>query len=149
ARLGVLPQSRRHAYICSLLGIRHYVVAVNKMDAAGYSRPVFENVREQFSPFLASVGIRDAVFLPISALAGDNVVTRSGKMPWFDGPSILEHLETVQIGGGSARTDFRMAVQSVVRSGDSHRGYAGTIAAGAIHRGDPVTVLPSGLTSRV
>src|SRR3984885_1202815 len=98
ARHGVLPQSRRHASICALLGIESYVVAVNKMDLAGYSQEVFENIRAEFTAFLETVGVRGAYFLPMSALAGDNVVTRSSHIPWFDGPSLLEYLETVDVG---------------------------------------------------
>ena len=149
ARHGVLAQSRRHAYICSLLGIPHYVVAVNKMDLVGYDREVFDRIREQFSTFLESVGVRGAYFLPLSALAGDNVVQRSSNLPWFRGPSLLEHLESVVIDAHEADTGFRMAVQRVVRPDDGFRGYAGRIVSGSVRPGDEVIVLPSGLKSRV
>jgi sulfate adenylyltransferase large subunit len=149
ARLGVLPQSRRHACICSLVGIPQYVVAINKMDLAGYDSGVFERIRAEFSAVLAGIGIRDAFFLPMSALTGDNVVTRSRNMPWFEGPSLLEYLETVEIHGKRAETGFRMPVQRVARPDDSFRGYAGTVASGSLREGDVVTALPSGLESRV
>jgi sulfate adenylyltransferase subunit 1 len=149
ARHGVLPQSRRHASICSLLGIESYVVAVNKMDLAGYSEEVFEKIRAEFTAFLETVGIRDAYFLPMSALAGDNVVTRSSKIPWFEGPSLLEHLETVDIGARQSKTGFRMPIQRVIRPDQSFRGYAGQIASGSIQPGDEIMALPSGRRSRV
>ncbi len=149
ARLGVLPQSRRHASICSLLGIPRCVVAINKMDLAGYDAQVFEKIRLEFSEALGKLGIREAVFLPISALTGDNVVRRSGRMPWFEGPSLLEHLETVPIRRTAAHTEFRMPVQLVLRPDHSFRGYAGTIASGRIRAGDVVTALPTRLKSRV
>ena len=149
ARLGVLPQSRRHAYICALLGVPRYVVAVNKMDLAEYDRAVFEQIRTEMAGYLATLGIRDAYFLPISALTGDQVVARSGKMPWFHGPSLLEHLETVDIPANRGDTGFRMAVQRVCRPDHSFRGYAGQVASGAIHPGDVVTALPTGRQARV
>jgi sulfate adenylyltransferase large subunit len=149
ARQGVLPQSRRHAFICSLLGIPRFVVAINKMDVAGYHRAVFERVRDEFAGFLAKLGSPQAYFLPISALAGDNVVARSRRMPWFDGPSLLEHLETVESGGLQASTGFRMPVQCVSRPDHAFRGYAGQVVSGAIHPGDMVTALPSGRRSHV
>ena len=149
ARHGVLPQSRRHGFICSLLGIRNYVVAVNKMDLVGYDRAVFDRIQEEFTAFLASVGVNNAYFIPLSALAGDNVVRPSRNMPWFDGPNLLEYLETVEIDAEESDTGFRMAVQRVVRPDHTFRGYAGQVASGAIHPGDAITVLPSGLRSRV
>ena len=149
ARQGVLAQSRRHAYICSLLGIPRYVVAVNKMDLVDFDRGVFDRIQLDFSEFLDSVGIRDAYFLPMSALAGDNVVRGSSRMPWFRGPGLLEHLETVETSRRAADSGFRMAVQRVVRPDLDFRGYAGQIASGDVATGDLVTVLPSGLQSRV
>jgi sulfate adenylyltransferase large subunit len=149
ARHGVLPQSRRHGFICSLLGIRNYVVAVNKMDLVNYDRAVFDGIREEFTAFLASVGVDNAYFIPLSALAGDNVVRAGENMPWFNGPNLLEYLETVEIDTEESDTGFRMAVQRVVRPDHTFRGYAGQVASGAIHPGDRVTVLPSGLRSRV
>jgi len=149
ARLGVLAQSRRHAFICSLLGIPRFVVAVNKMDMVDYDRAVFERIRAEFTAFLSVLGVGSAYFLPLSALAGDNVVSSSPRMPWFEGPSLLDHLETVQLGEGAADTGFRMAVQRVVRPDQTFRGYAGQVASGMLHPGDEVAVLPSGLRSRV
>jgi sulfate adenylyltransferase subunit 1 (EFTu-like GTPase family) len=144
-----LPQSRRHASICSLLGITNYVVAVNKMDVVDYSQEVFDRIRTDFTAFLETVGVRGAYFLPMSALAGDNVVTPSAKMPWFTGPSLLEHLETVDIGTRQSRVGFRMPVQRVIRPDQNFRGYAGQIASGSIHPGDEIVALPSGRRSRV
>jgi sulfate adenylyltransferase large subunit len=149
ARHGVLPQSRRHASICALLGIRNYVVAINKMDLVSYSRDVFEKIRADFTAFLETVGIRGAHFLPMSALAGDNVVSRSSKMAWFDGPSLLEHLETVDIDKRQAETGFRMPVQRVIRPDQTFRGYAGQIASGSVRPGDEIIALPSGRRSRI
>jgi sulfate adenylyltransferase subunit 1 len=149
ARHGILAQSRRHASICALLGITNYVVAVNKMDLVGYSRDVFEKIRADFTAFLETVGIRGAYFLPMSALSGDNVVTRSPHMPWFDGPSLLEYLETVDIATHQSNTGFRMAVQRVVRPDQTFRGYAGQIASGSIRPGDEIVALPSGRRSRI
>ncbi len=149
ARQGVLAQSRRHAYICALLGIPRYVVAVNKMDLVDYDRGVFDRIQLDFSEFLDSIGIRDAYFLPMSALAGDNVVHGSKQMPWFRGSSLLEHLETVEAKPQASGTGFRMAVQRVVRPDLDFRGYAGQIASGMVSPGDIVTVLPSGFESRV
>jgi sulfate adenylyltransferase subunit 1 len=149
ARLGVLAQSRRHAYICSLLGIPRYVIAINKMDMVDYDRAVFERIRGEFTSFLEGLGVTNAYALPMSALAGDNVVGRSMRMPWFHGPSLLEHLETVDVDRAAADAGFRMAVQRVVRPDQTFRGYAGQVASGTLRPGDEITVLPSGLTSRV
>ncbi len=149
ARQGVLPQSRRHAYICSLLGIPRYVVAVNKMDLVDFDRAVFDRIQLEFSEFLDGLGARNVYFLPMSALSGDNVVHGSARMPWFGGPNLLEHLETVEIESRAAATGFRMPIQRVVRPDPDFRGYAGQIASGVVEPGDAVTVLPSGLRSRV
>jgi sulfate adenylyltransferase subunit 1 len=149
ASAGVLPQSRRHAYICSLLGISKFVVAVNKMDLVGYDRAVFDRIRREFGEFLAGLGVHDAYFVPMSALAGDQVVTSNGNMTWFHGPSLLEHLETVELADPRGTGAFRMAVQRVCRPDREFRGYAGQVASGTIHPGDMVTVLPSGRRSRV
>jgi sulfate adenylyltransferase subunit 1 len=149
AQQGVLPQSRRHAFICSLLGIPRFVVAINKMDRAGYDRAVFERIRDEFSGFLNQLGVTEAYFIPISALTGDHVVTPSVHMPWFEGPSLLEYLETVDLYATRAETAFRMPVQHVSRPDDSFRGYAGQVASGVIRPGDSVTALPSGRQSRV
>ncbi|MBV9507545.1 MAG: sulfate adenylyltransferase subunit CysN [Acidobacteriia bacterium] len=149
ARYGVLPQSRRHAYIATLLGIPHLVVAVNKMDLVDYSEPVFHAIREEFTAFAHQLKARDVLFLPISALKGDNVVEPSSRTPWYSGPPLLEHLETVPIAQDHNLTDLRFPVQYVIRPDLDFRGFAGQVASGVIHRGDTVTVLPSGRTSRV
>jgi sulfate adenylyltransferase large subunit len=149
ARLGVLPQSRRHAQIATLLGIPHLVIAVNKMDLVGYSREVFEGIRVEMEALARELGARDLQFIPISALEGDNVVHRSQRTPWYDGPSLLQHLETVPIANDRNLNDFRFPVQAVIRPNLDFRGFAGQIASGVIRRGDTVRVLPSGRTSRV
>jgi sulfate adenylyltransferase large subunit len=149
ARYGVLPQSRRHAYIASLLGIPHIVVAVNKMDLVEFRRDVFEAIRRDFEAFAQLLEIRDVEFIPISALEGDNVVRASSRTPWYEGPSLLEHLETVPISSDRNLTDFRFPVQTVIRPNLDFRGFAGQVASGVVRRGDAVVVLPSGRRSRV
>jgi sulfate adenylyltransferase large subunit len=149
ARLGVLPQSRRHACIASLLGIPHIVVAVNKMDLVDYREEVFNSIRSDFQAVAASLELKDIQYIPISALAGDNVVRPGGRTPWYTGPTLLHHLETVPIGDDRNLTDFRFPVQFVIRPNLDFRGFAGQIASGTVRRGDPITVLPSGRTSRV
>ncbi|MGE5567665.1 MAG: sulfate adenylyltransferase subunit CysN [Rhodospirillales bacterium] len=149
ARNGVLPQSRRHAYIAALLGIEHIVVAVNKMDLAGYSRQVFESIREEFGEHLRRLGVSSAHFIPISALKGDNVVARSGRMPWYSGGSLLEHLESVPVARRAASGPLRFPVQYVLRPDSVFRGYAGQVASGCVRPGDAVMALPSGRTTTV
>jgi sulfate adenylyltransferase subunit 1 len=149
ARNGVRPQSRRHAYIASLLGIPQYVIAVNKMDLVDYSEEVFEEIREDFTAVLRKLEAGAAYFVPISALAGDNVVTRSNRMPWFQGPSLLEYLETVEVHRPEQERPFRFAVQRVIRPDHEFRGYAGQIASGSIRPGDTVLTHPSGRRTRV
>jgi sulfate adenylyltransferase large subunit len=149
ARYGVLPQSRRHAFIASLLGIPHLVVAVNKMDLMDYREDVFNGIRSEFAAFADQLKARDVQFIPISALKGDNVVSPGGRTPWYTGPSLLEFLETVPIGSDFNLTDMRFPVQVVIRPDLDFRGFAGQVASGVIRRGDAVTVLPSGRTSRV
>jgi sulfate adenylyltransferase large subunit len=149
ARYGVLPQSRRHAFIASLLGIPHLVVAVNKMDLVEYREDVFQQIRADFTAFAEQLKTPEAQFIPISALKGDNVVTAGGRTPWYAGPSLLEHLETVPIANDRNLTNMRFPVQYVVRPNLDFRGFAGQIASGVIRRGDAITVLPSGRTSRV
>jgi sulfate adenylyltransferase large subunit len=144
ARKGVLTQSRRHAYIAGLLGIERLVVAVNKMDLVGYEQSVFEQIEADFLNVLKSFPQIQAYFVPVSALAGDNIVTRSGNMPWFKGQSLLEHLETVQVGTRAQDAPFRFPVQRVVRPNLDFRGYAGTVVSGRVSVGDRVTILPSG-----
>jgi sulfate adenylyltransferase large subunit len=149
ARSGVLPQSRRHLYIATLLGIRHIVVTVNKMDLVDYSEEVFERIRLDFLSFAGQLIIGQLKFIPISALKGDNVVTRSSHMPWYSGPSLLEYLETVSVSRDRAFEYMRFPVQYVIRPNLDFRGFAGQLASGVIRPGDPVMVLPSGRTSTV
>ncbi len=149
ARNGVLPQSRRHAYIASLLGIPNFAIAVNKMDLVGYDEQVFRSIEAQFREFLAKLNAPHAYFLPISALVGDNVVSRSDAMPWFAGPSLLEYLESVPLYHRTRSSAFRFPVQRVIRPNLDFRGYAGQIASGSIRPGDAIRAFPSGLTSRV
>jgi len=149
ASRGLTVQSRRHAYIAALLGIPHFVIAVNKMDLVGYNEDVFREIRAEFEPFLHKVGAKDPYFLPLSALKGDNVVEPSQNMAWFNGPSLLEHLETVETYNRSIESPFRMAVQRVVRPNQSFRGYAGQIASGVIRPGDEVLALPSGRRTHI
>jgi sulfate adenylyltransferase large subunit len=149
ARKGVLPQTRRHAFIASLLGIPHMVVAVNKMDLVEYGEAVFEQIRADFTQFAAQLQVNDLQFIPISAWLGDNVVEKSDRMPWFDGPCLLHHLETVHIASDRNLTEMRFPVQYVVRPSGDFRGYAGQVASGIVRKGDPVLALPSGAVSRV
>jgi sulfate adenylyltransferase large subunit len=149
ARYGVLPQSRRHAFIASLLGIPHLVVAINKMDLVEFSQEIYDKICAEFREFAGRIDAGELIFIPISALLGDNVVTRSANTPWYQGPALLEHLETVPVGADRNLTEMRFPVQTVIRPNLDFRGFAGQLASGVIHRGDEVTVLPSGRTSRV
>lgn len=149
ARNGVMQQSRRHAFIATLLGIPKLVVAVNKMDLVEFREDVFRAIEQEFGKFLGALGTTDAWFVPISALTGDNVVTPSAVMPWFSGPSLLEYLETVEVPGASDHAAFRLPVQRVIRPDQDFRGYAGQIASGSIHPGDLITAWPSGRSTRV
>ena len=149
ARHGVLVQSRRHAFIASLLGIHHLVVAVNKMDLVGYSEEVFNRICADFNSFAAPLQLSDLYLIPVSALLGDNIVTKSENMPWFGGASLLRHLETVHIGSDRNLSEMRFPVQLVARPTQEFRGFAGQVASGVLKPGDAVMVLPSGRTSRV
>jgi bifunctional enzyme CysN/CysC len=149
ARKGVLTQTRRHSYIVSLMGIRHVVLAVNKMDLVDYDEKVFDTITHEYGTFAAQVGIDDAMCIPISALKGDNVLTASDTMPWYHGPTLMGHLETVDAAGDEIARPFRFPVQIVSRPNLDFRGYAGTIASGRVKPGDALTVLPSGRSSRV
>ncbi len=143
ARKGVITQTRRHTFLVSLLGIKHIVLAVNKMDLMGYSQEVYNNICEDYKNFVTPLSIPDVRFFPISALKGDNVVDLSDKMPWYHGKSILEHLETVHIASDRNFVDLRYPVQYVVRPSLDYRGFAAQIASGIISKGDEVMVLPS------
>src|SRR5262249_33985901 len=128
ARYGVLPQSRRHAFIATLLGIPHLVVAINKMDLVEFREDVFNSIRGEFRDFARQLEAGDITFIPISALEGDNVVTRSTRTPWYDGPPLLQHLETVPLARDRNLSDFRFPVQYVIRPNLDFRGFAGQVA---------------------
>jgi bifunctional enzyme CysN/CysC len=156
ARNGVLEQSRRHAFLASLLGIPHLVVCINKMDLVDFSEARFKEIREEFRRFAMKLEVADLTFIPISALTGDNVVQRSAAMPWYEGTSLLHHLEDVYVASDRNLIDVRFPVQYVIRPHQSSdatlhdfRGYAGTLASGVMRLGDEVTVLPSGFTTKV
>ena len=149
AARGLTVQSRRHAYIAALLGIPNFVIAVNKMDLVGYDQSVFNQIRGEFEPFLKKIHAGDCYFLPLSALKGDNVVQRSHTMPWFEGPSLLEYLESVETRNRTIAAPFRMAVQGVLRPDQTFRGYTGQIASGVVRPGDEILAQPSGRRSRV
>jgi bifunctional enzyme CysN/CysC len=155
ARQGILEQSRRHAYIASLLRIPHLVFAVNKMDLVNWDESVFRKIETEFRDIASRLDVTDIMFVPVSALTGANIVDRSADMPWYHGPTLLYHLETVHIAGDRNMIDVRFPVQWVIRpqsqSDEFHdyRGYAGQVAGGVLRVGDDVTVLPSGLTSKI
>ncbi|AMO58025.1 sulfate adenylyltransferase [Endozoicomonas montiporae] len=149
ARQGVLTQTRRHTYIANLLGIRHLVVAVNKMDLVDYSEARFTEIRNEYLGFAESLNLGDVRFVPISALEGDNVVERRANLPWYSGQTLMEMLESVEVADDRNLDDFRLPVQYVNRPNLDFRGYAGTIASGVIQVGDSVKVLPSGRESTV
>ena len=149
ARKGVLTQSKRHTFIASLLQIPHLVVAVNKMDLVGYSEDVYKQIVADYNAFVGRLNVRDVVYIPISALHGDNVVRQSDSMPWYDGTTLLHHLETVNIGANRNSIDFRLPVQYVIRPHQNFRGFAGQIVSGRVAIGDEVVSLPTGLRSQV
>ncbi|MDC0715889.1 sulfate adenylyltransferase subunit CysN [Nannocystis bainbridge] len=149
ARHGVMPQTRRHSFICSLLGIKHLVVAVNKMDLVGFDEAVFEDIRRAYTDFAAGLQIHDITFIPMSAREGDNVVEAGERMPWYQGPPLLAHLETVHIASDRNLRDLRLPVQLVLRPSHDFRGFAGSIASGVLRVGDEVVVLPSRARSTV
>ncbi len=153
ARHGLLEQSRRHAFLASLLGVQHVVLAVNKMDLIGWDEARFAAIRDEFHAFAARLDIQDVTTIPMSALKGDNVVTKSDKAPWYDGPPLLSYLEDVYIAGDRNLVDARFPVQYVIRPQTlehaDHRSYAGTMASGVLRPGDEIVVLPSGKTSRI
>ncbi|PZO91084.1 MAG: adenylyl-sulfate kinase [Sphingomonas sanxanigenens] len=150
ARKGVLTQTRRHSFLAHLIGIRHIVLAVNKMDLVDYDRAIFDRIRLQYRAFANEIGITDFRAIPVSGLGGDNIAAASANMPWYDGPTLVEHLETVPVDqDADAARPFRMAVQWVNRPDLDFRGFAGLIDAGTVQPGDPVRILPSGRTSSV
>jgi bifunctional enzyme CysN/CysC len=149
ARLGVLPQTRRHSTIASLLGIRHVVVAVNKMDLRGYERAVFDAIRQEYQPFAKKLGFASVQYIPVSALQGDNVVAGSEHMPWYDGPPLLAYLEAVPFARTPEIEALRFPVQYVLRPDLTFRGFAGTLASGVVGPGMPVVCLPSGRATKI
>lgn len=149
ARQGVLEQTHRHSFICSLLGIKHFVIAVNKMDLVDYSQERFEEIRADYTEFAARLQVPDIHFIPMSALVGENVVHRGASMPWFQGSPLLDHLETVHVGSDRNLMDLRFPVQNVLRPNLDFRGYSGTLASGVVRVGDKITALPSGKQSTV
>jgi len=149
ARKGVLTQSRRHSFIVSLLGIRHIVVAINKMDLVDFSEERFNEIKAEYQKLANQLGLEDVYYVPISALNGDNVVNRSESTPWYHGETMMNVLEQVEVRDDQNVTDLRFPVQYVNRPNLDFRGYCGTLASGVVHKGDEVAVLPSGKTSRV
>jgi bifunctional enzyme CysN/CysC len=153
ARKGLVEQSRRHSFLVTLLRVPHLVLAVNKMDLVDYSQERFEEIKDEFTAFATKLDIPDLTVVPISALLGDNIVSRSENMPWYDGPSLLHHLENVHVASDRNLVDVRFPVQYVVRPQSTahhdYRGYAGTVAGGVLKPGDEVMVLPSGFTTRI
>ena len=153
ASRGITEQSRRHIFLASLLRIRHFVICVNKLDLVGYSQDIFDGIQDAFLPFLERLGLADVLFIPVSALLGDNVVERSSNTPWYSGPSLLHHLETVEVASDQDFEDLRFPVQWVIRphraEHHDYRGYAGQVAGGVIRPGDPVVALPGGQRTRI
>lgn len=149
ARKGLLTQTRRHAFIASLLGIRHIVLAVNKMDLIGYAEDAFRSIVDQFAAYAHQLTLHSVTAIPLCAVHGDNIVTRSANTPWFEGPTLLTHLESVPIADPASAAAFCMPVQWVNRPNPEFRGFAGSIASGSIHSGDAVRVLPAGRNSRI
>jgi bifunctional enzyme CysN/CysC len=149
ARNGMVTQSRRHAFILSLLQIRHIIVVINKMDLMDYSQSVFDHIKDDYLDFSEKLEIPDLTFIPVSALNGDNVTRLSSEMPWYSGPTLLQHLESIRVQSEHNRVDFRFPVQCVIRPNLDFRGFAGRIASGTIRPGEEIAVLPSGRTSIV
>ncbi|MEJ2749302.1 MAG: sulfate adenylyltransferase subunit CysN, partial [Anaerolineae bacterium] len=149
ARNGVLTQSKRHGFLANLLRIPHLMVAINKMDLVDYDQTVYDEIVQDYTEFSRKLNVQDVTYIPVSALRGDNVVEKSAKMPWYDGPTLLHHLESVNVGASLNKVDFRYPVQYVIRPNQDFRGYAGQIASGRIAKGEEVVILPSGLSSKV
>ncbi|MEF8767756.1 MAG: sulfate adenylyltransferase subunit CysN [Candidatus Accumulibacter phosphatis] len=149
ARYGVQTQTRRHSFIVSLLGIRHVIVAINKMDLVDFSKTVYESIRDEYLEFARGLDVTEIRFIPLSALKGDNVVRRSERTPWFDGVPLMELLDTIEIADDENFDDLRFPVQWVNRPNLDFRGFSGTLAAGVLRKGDPVLALPSRKSSRV
>jgi bifunctional enzyme CysN/CysC len=153
ARKGLVEQSRRHAFLTSLLRVPHLVLCINKMDLVGWDKAVYDKIADEFTSFAAKLEITDLTIIPVSALEGDNIASRSDKSPWYEGPSLLHHLEHVHIASDRNLVDVRFPVQYVIRPQSTvvtdYRGYAGQVASGVLKPGDDVMVLPSGLTTTI
>ena len=149
ARYGVQTQTRRHSFIANLLGIKHIVVAINKMDIKDYSEEVYNSIRQDYSEFARELEMEDVHYVPLSALVGDNVVNKSENMPWYQGETLMQLLENIEIAGDANVQDVRFPVQYVNRPNLDFRGYCGTLASGILKPGDEITVLPSGKESTV
>ncbi len=149
ARTGVITQTKRHTYLVSLLGIKHVVLAINKMDIVDYDESVYNQISNDYKNFASQLNIPDIQCMPLSALKGDNVVAKSEKMPWYHGPSLLDHLETVHVASDRNFKDFRFPIQYVLRPNLDFRGFSGKVASGIIHKGDDVIAIPSGKKSTV
>jgi sulfate adenylyltransferase subunit 1 len=149
ATKGVLRQSRRHAYIANLLGVQHIVAAVNKMDLVGFSQEVFERIAAEFREFARQLGIQSLYAVPVSALDGDNIVRRSPRTPWFEGPALLEYLEGLRVSDTAAASPLRFPVQYVIRPDSTFRGFAGQLASGVLRTGATVVAMPSGIRTKV
>lgn len=149
ARNGVLTQSKRHSFLAALLEIPHIVVAINKMDLVDYSQAVYEQIMADYNTFSRKLNVQGVTYIPLSALRGDNVVDKGDNMPWYDGPTLLHHLENVNVGASLNNVDFRYPVQYVIRPNQNFRGYAGQVASGRVAVGEEVLIFPSGLPSKV
>ena len=149
ARYGVQTQTKRHSFIVSLLGIKHIIVAINKMDLVGYNEETFNKIKADYLAFVKALDLHDIHFIPMSALDGDNVVNPSANMPWFTGKPMMELLNSIEIAGDHNFVDARFPVQYVNRPNLDFRGFCGTVASGVFHKGDAITVLPSGKSSKV
>ncbi|MGH7073463.1 MAG: sulfate adenylyltransferase subunit CysN [Stellaceae bacterium] len=149
ARNGVMTQTRRHSYLVALMGIRHVVLAVNKMDLVNFAQDVFDRIVADYRPFATKIGLEIVTAIPLSALDGDNVTSRSARMPWYSGPTLLGHLETVEVEDARRAQDFRFWVQWVNRPNSDFRGFAGTVSSGVVRRGDRARIAPSGKISRI
>ncbi|MEM7130969.1 MAG: sulfate adenylyltransferase subunit CysN [Chloroflexota bacterium] len=149
ARKGVLTQSKRHGFIASLLQIPHMLVAVNKMDLVDYDEKTYQDIVSEYTDFAAKLSVQNLIFLPISALKGDNVVDKSTNMDWYEGPTLLHHLENVSVGASRNLVDFRFPVQMALRPNQDFRGFAGQVSSGSISPGEEIVILPSGIESRV
>ncbi|MFL6575690.1 MAG: sulfate adenylyltransferase subunit CysN, partial [Povalibacter sp.] len=149
ARKGVLTQTRRHSYLVSLIGIKHVVLAINKMDLVGFAQETFDNILAEYREFAAQINIENITAIPLSALRGDNILEASARMPWYSGPTLMSYLESVEIEDDLQQKPFRLPVQWVNRPNQDFRGFAGTVSSGVVRRGETLRVLPSGRTSKV